>query len=155
MHQPRLILYVLKQKRKDENWDEAMSWRKLRWSDELAKIEMKRWVGENWDEAMSWHIVSCWRSNVALLAFWRRQIRFLAWKMSPSNLESHQIPKLKCLSSRLVAFFAHSTEAVENEDVVGAAPTGGALTTSEWSTILLPTKVWLIIEIGWYVLILQ
>ena len=27
------------------------------------------------------------------------------------------------------------------EDVVGAVPTGDAPTTSEWSTILLPTKV--------------
>ena len=33
---------------------------------------------------------------------------------------------------------------VENEDVVGAAPTGDAPTTSELSTILLPTKVRLI-----------
>ena len=30
---------------------------------------------------------------------------------------------------------------VENEDIVRAAPTGDAPTTSEWSTILLPTKV--------------
>ena len=30
---------------------------------------------------------------------------------------------------------------VENEDLVGAALTGNAPTTSEWSTILLPTKV--------------
>ena len=40
----------------------------------------------------------------------------------------------------LVAFvFAQSIEAtcyVENGDVVGAAPTGGTPTTSEWSTIL-------------------
>ena len=35
---------------------------------------------------------------------------------------------------------------VENEDVVGAAPTGDAPTISEWSTILLPTKVRLILE---------
>ena len=33
---------------------------------------------------------------------------------------------------------------MENEDVVGAAPTGDAPNTSEWSTILLPTKVRLI-----------
>ena len=37
--------------------------------------------------------------------------------------------------------------AVENEDVVGAAPTGNAPTTSELSTILLPTKVRLILEV--------
>ena len=45
--------------------------------------------------------------------------------------------------------FAQSNEAmcyVENEDVVGAAPTGDAPTTSEWSTILLPTKVRVILE---------
>ena len=56
----------------------------------------------------------------------------------------HQIPKLKCFSSRLVVVFAQSNEArcqVENEDVVGAAPTGDAPATSEWSIILLPTKV--------------
>ena len=40
--------------------------------------------------------------------------------------------------------FAQSIEAmclVENEGVVGAAPTGDAPTTSETSTIVLPTKV--------------
>ena len=35
---------------------------------------------------------------------------------------------------------------MENEDIVGAAPTGDAPTTSEWSTILLPNKVRLILE---------
>ena len=51
----------------------------------------------------------------------------------------HQIPKLKLFSSRLAAVFAKSIEAgcyVENEDVVGAVPTGDAPTTSAWSTIL-------------------
>ena len=46
--------------------------------------------------------------------------------------------------------FAQSIEArclVENEDVVGAAPTGDAPTTSELSTILLATKVRLIVEV--------
>ena len=36
---------------------------------------------------------------------------------------------------------------IKNEDVVGAAPTGDAQTISEWSTILLPTKVRLISEV--------
>ena len=61
----------------------------------------------------------------------------------------HQIPKLKCFSARLAVVFVQSNEArceVENEDVVGAAPTGDAPTTYEWSTILLPTKVRLILE---------
>ena len=35
-------------------------------------------------------------------------------------------------------------------DVVGAAPTGDAATTSEWSTIPLPTKVCLILEVWRY-----
>ena len=51
----------------------------------------------------------------------------------------HQTPKLKYFSSRLA--FARTIEGrcyVENEDVVGAAPTGDAPTTSEWSTIVLP-----------------
>ena len=55
----------------------------------------------------------------------------------------HQIPKLKCFSSCLAVVFAQSIEAiceVENEDVVGAVPTGDAPTTSEWPTFLLPTK---------------
>ena len=37
-------------------------------------------------------------------------------------------------------------DCIKNEDVVGAAPTGDAPTTSEWSTILLPTKMRLILE---------
>ena len=62
----------------------------------------------------------------------------------------HQIPELRYFSSRLAIVFALSIEArcsVENEDVVGAAPTGDAPTISEWSTILLPIKVWLMLEI--------
>ena len=40
---------------------------------------------------------------------------------------------------------------VEDEDVVGTAPTGDAPTTSEWSTILLSNKVRLILEVLRYV----
>ena len=69
-----------------------------------------------------------------------------------SNLQykSHQIQKLKCFSSRFAVVFAWSIEArhwVENEDVVGAAPTGDAPTTSEWSTSLLPIELRLILEV--------
>ena len=59
----------------------------------------------------------------------------------------HQIPTLKRFPYCLAAVFAESLKArcqVENEDVVGAALTGDAPTTAEWSTILLPTKVCLI-----------
>ena len=62
----------------------------------------------------------------------------------------HQIPKLKCFSTHFTFVFAQSIEAwcsVENEDVVGPAPAGDAPTTFEWSTTLLPTKVWLILEV--------
>ena len=44
----------------------------------------------------------------------------------------HQIPKLKCFSSRLVDVFAQSIEAtclVENEYIVRVAPTGDAPST--------------------------
>ena len=59
----------------------------------------------------------------------------------PSNLyiykQAHQIPK-------------QSIEAwclVENEDLVGTLPPGDIPTTSKRSTILLPDKVWLILEV--------
>ena len=62
----------------------------------------------------------------------------------------HQILNFKYVLSRLAFVFAQSIEAsyyVENEDVIGAAPTGDAPTTSEWSTILYPTRVRLILEV--------
>ena len=62
----------------------------------------------------------------------------------------HQIPGLKCFLSHLAVTFVQSIDAmfqVKNKDVVGAAPTDIAPTTSEWSTSLLPTKVPLILEI--------
>ena len=43
---------------------------------------------------------------------------------------------------------------LENAGVVGAAPIGDAPTTSEWSTILLPTKVRLELEVWRYTLML-
>ena len=64
--------------------------------------------------------------------------------------KTHQIPRLQWFSSRPVVVSAQYIEArcsVENEDVVGAAPTGDAPTTSEWSTILLPTKVRVILQV--------
>ena len=68
------------------------------------------------------------------------------------------MPTLKCFSSHLVIGFAQSIEAVcdvENEDVVEAAQSGDAPTTSEWSTILLLTKVCLISEVLWYLILLN
>ena len=58
------------------------------------------------------------------------------YTMILSNLwyKSHKILKFKCFSSRLSVVCAQAMEArcyVENEDVVGAAPTGDAPTTSE------------------------
>ena len=61
--------------------------------------------------------------------------------------------KSQTVNDSLEVVFAQSFEArceVENEDVVGAAPTGDASNTSEWSTIELPTQVWLILEICRY-----
>ena len=42
-----------------------------------------------------------------------------------------------------------------NEDAFGAAPTGAAPTTSEWSTILLPTKVRLILDVWYCILVVS
>ena len=69
------------------------------------------------------------------------------------SIKWHQFPELKNISRLVMQLSVQSIEArlyVENEDVVGAAPTGGAPTTSEWSTILLPTKVNLILEVWRY-----
>ena len=69
-----------------------------------------------------------------------------------SNIKRTKNPNLKCFSYRLAVVFAQYIEdecKVENEDVVGAAPTDYAPTTSEWSTIKLPTKVPLILETWW------
>ena len=54
------------------------------------------------------------------------------------NIRCTKSQKLKWFSSRLAVVFAQSIEArcqVENEDIIGAAPTGAAPTISEWSTI--------------------
>ena len=67
----------------------------------------------------------------------------------------HQISTLKRFSYCLGAVFAKTRCKVENEDVVGAAPTGDAPTTSEWSTIFFPTKVCLILEVLRYIEIMQ
>ena len=62
--------------------------------------------------------------------------------------------KHRLFPSRLAVVCPQPTEAkclVDNEDVVGAAPTGDAPTASELSTILLPTKVRLILETWRYI----
>ena len=66
---------------------------------------------------------------------------------SPNLKDSHLILQLS-LSNPLKPGVKWRNE---NEDAVGAAPTGDAPTTSEWSTILLPTMVWLILEILQYI----
>ena len=47
--------------------------------------------------------------------------------------------KLKCFSSCLAVAFTYRCY-IENEDVIRAAPTGDAPTTSEWSTIYCPLR---------------
>ena len=71
-----------------------------------------------------------------------------------SNIWRKKITKFKCSSPHLAVVLAQAIDArhwVENEDVVGAAPTGDAPTTFEWSTNLSPPKVRIILEnIRWY-----
>ena len=55
----------------------------------------------------------------------------------------------------ILVAFAQTVEtrcSVENEDVVGAAPTGDAPTISEWWTFLLPTKVHRVLDFWEYAL---
>ena len=66
-----------------------------------------------------------------------------------SGISRTKSQNLKCFLYLLAVVFAQTIEAMcsdENEDAVGAAPTGDAPTTSELSEILLPTEVWLILE---------
>ena len=69
-----------------------------------------------------------------------------------SQIYYHQTSKISHTNSKninVAVVFAQSIEvrcSAENEDVVRAAPTGNAPTTSERSTILLP-KVHLILEV--------
>ena len=53
--------------------------------------------------------------------------------------------------SRLVLQLSLPIEAIKIEDV-GAEPTACAPTTSKWSTMLLPTKVRLILVVWYYVI---
>ena len=65
-----------------------------------------------------------------------------------SNISHTEFPNF--IVSRLVVQLSlpnPSKPGVENEDVAGAPPTGDAPTTSEWSTILLLTKMQLILEV--------
>ena len=73
--------------------------------------------------------------------------------VGPKNNEYSKISHIKRTKSQNLNDSAQSNENrcwVENEDVVRAAPTGDAPTTSEWSTILLLVKVWLILEVWRY-----
>ena len=110
---------------------------------------LRQWLGA--EQTTSHYLNQCWpRSKTPYSVTRPRLIDNL-----PSNLQykSHQISKLKCFSSHPAVVFAQSVEAtryVDHSDVVGAAPTGDAPITSEWSTISLPTKVRLILEIWRY-----
>ena len=77
--------------------------------------------------------------------------------------KTHQIPTLKrfsyclcdCLcripwSQMLSREWRCSWSSADRRCSVGAAPTGDAPTTSEWSTIVLPTKVRLLLEVLQY-----
>ena len=96
------------------------------------------------------HESECIQAKTLFLLSWL----FVKTYRQVSNIRRTKSQHLKKLSCCLAAFFAKSLEArcqVENEDVVWAAPTGDAPITSEWSTILLPTKAPLILEVLRYI----
>ena len=72
-------------------------------------------------------------------------------KTSSINLTKSQNLNVSCIILQLSSLNPLKPCEVETEDVVGAAPTGDAPTTSELSTILLPTKVRLILEVLRYI----
>ena len=88
---------------------------------------------------------SCWTSTV-----------WVYGKISNIRCTISQTLNVSCLALHLSLL--KSIEAryyVENEDVVGAAPTGDAPSTTEWLTIILPTRVHLILEALRYAFILR
>ena len=80
------------------------------------------------------------RSNNILCVLWYRQLSNISRTQSPNINVSRLVLQLSLPNPLKPGCW------VENEDVVGAAPTGDAPTTSEWSTIVLPTKACLILE---------
>ena len=75
------------------------------------------------------------------------------WHYRKTSNTSHTKSQSLNVSCIPVQLFSHNPlkpgVKLINEDVVGAAPTGDAPTTSELSTILLPTKVRLTVEVLW------
>ena len=93
----------------------------------------------------NWKIYYCFCSDLTEVCSWGSNWQY-------PQIFNIKCTKIKCFLSRLAVHFAQSIEArcsVQNEDVVGAALPGDAPTTSEWSTVLLPAKVWLILEVWW------
>ena len=102
------------------------------------------WLWDTIQPVLFWQL--CCRGLVLPLSVSPQELSASRRVIVPLKLlyKTHQIAKHKWFSSGLAVVFALSIEtmcSVENEDVVGAAPTGDASTTSERSTILLPTKV--------------
>ena len=72
--------------------------------------------------------------------------------------KTYQITTRRCFASRFAVSFAQSIETrcyIENEDVVGEAPTGDSPIPSDWSTGLLSTKLWLILAVWRYKYIIR
>ena len=68
-------------------------------------------------------------------------------KISPIKSQNWNVSRL-VLQLFLPNPFKPSVKSInDNEDVVGAAPTGDDPTTTEWSTILLPNEVRLVSKI--------
>ena len=65
----------------------------------------------------------------------------------PWSSNYHQIPNIRHTKSQNLNVSHLVRCYLENEDIIGAVPTGEVPTTSEWSTILLPTMVHVILEV--------
>ena len=90
------------------------------------QLQLYRWNSE----VINWHLIA-------------RSPNYRSYRKL-SNIRRAKSQNIN--DSRLVLHLSLPNLSLPNEDVVGAAPTGDAPTTSEWSTIQLPTNVRLILK---------
>ena len=89
---------------------------------------------------------------------WTFEMYFLDRYFLYFGSNHHQTPSISHPKSKnlnvsglvLHLFLPNPLKPGENEDVIGAVPTDNVPSSSEWSASLLPTKVPVILEVGWY-----
>ena len=144
------------------NLKSSSSWTVTSLAPMTRQMTSRSWI-MNWPVSRALVVeidCSIWPCPPLCTPMWRWTSRLAAWDQSEchGNINYRQTSYISCIKAQnlnvthLVLQFSIEARCwVENEDVVGAAPIGDAPTTSEWSTTLLPTKVWLILEVWVYI----